>query len=401
MRSFQTKRIAALLSGIAVLTLFCAACRDDSTKFIYFTDTHFPDSEPEQPALFEPICRAEGVSRVIWGGDAIARYASPDSAWAIQADVEERISRFASVYNARGNHDFSRRVRAGEEGSGATLSQIETARRLKAVQSGDSVSNEADPGACYSYFDDAKARVRFLILDTHDEVSDENRAMSTRYGIGDVQLQWVCDQAIGTLQAGWSLFLFSHAPVWWPGLKQQYEEAFGQIRKAARDRGIPILAWMAGHVHCDTQFAQDGLWEITNYCYTPTFARVLMFDTAPSSREGVNRPSFDVVTLEKGHKILSMRRIGAGHDRMFHLRPVVLKAGASARIRPRLKEVERWECLDAYGNFLHHEEWTYENNFISFDPATRAVTGVQAGESMVVAIAPDGQREAFLVQVTQ
>ncbi|MBQ3723847.1 MAG: metallophosphoesterase [Bacteroidales bacterium] len=385
----------------AVLALACTACRDDSTRFIYFTDTHFPDSDPEQPALFEPICRAEGIPYVIWGGDAVARYADPDSAWAMQSQIEEQISRFASVYNIRGNHDFSRRVRPGEEGTGTTLNQIETAERLKAFRPGAAVTNEADSGACYYFFDDGKARVRYLILDTHDKVTDENKAMSTRYGVGKVQRQWVCDEAIGTLKPGWSLLLFSHAPIWWPGYDQHYEKSFPMIREAAKARGVPILFCMAGHIHRDTQLAQDGLWEITTYCYTPTFARVQMFDTEPATREGTDRPCFEVATLEKGHKILNLRRVGAGHSRSFHLQPIVLQAGAKARIRPRLKEVERWETLDAYDISLSHEEWAYNNRFISFDPATHTVTGIQAGEAMVVAIAPDGARESFLIQVKQ
>lgn len=401
MSSFHRVRKSALWLGAAILTLLLAACRDDSTGFIYFTDTHFPDSDPDQPALFEPVCRAEGISRVIWGGDAISRYASPDSAWAIQAEVEERISRFASVYNVRGNHDFSRRVRPGEEGEGTTLNQIETAERLKALRPEAAVTNAADSGACYYFFDDAKARVRFLVLDSHDKVTDENKAMSTRYGVGKVQRQWVCDEAIGTMEPGWSLLVFSHAPLWWPGYDQHYEKSFPMIREAAKARGVPILACMAGHIHRDTQLAQDGLWEITTYCYTPTFPRVQMFDTEPATREGADRPCFEAVTLEKGHKILSLKRVGAGHSRIFHLRPVVLQAGASARIRPRLKEVERWVCLDADGISLQHEVWAYNNQFITFDPATRTVTGVQAGEAMVVGIAPDGTREAFLVQITQ
>ena len=34
-------------------------------------------------------------------------------------------------------------------------------------------------------------------------------------------------------------------------------------------------------------------------------------------------------------------------------------------------------------------------------PATRTLTGVQPGEAMLVAIAPDGARESFLIQVKQ
>lgn len=388
-----------LLAAVAVLVALCASCSNDSTSFIFFTDTHFPDSEPEQAALLEPICRTEGVTRVIWGGDAISRYADPDSAWAIQLDVEKQISRFAAVYNVRGNHDFSRRVRPGEEGTGSTLSQEETARRLSAVRGQDAVPNEADPGACYYYFDDVKAQVRFLVLDTHDEVPDQNVAMGTRYGIGQMQLQWVCTQAIGTVPPDWSLLVFSHAPVWWPGMTEKYEGAFAQILAAARDRGVSILAWMSGHIHRDTQLAQEGLWEITTYCYTPTAPRVLMFDTEKTMRDGADRPCFEVATLEKGHKILRLRRVGAGHSRTFHLESIVLKEGSSVKIHPRMNAVSRWECLDAYGNYLHHEKWTYECRSVTLDPATGTVTAMQEGEAMVVAFAPDGERESFLIQV--
>ena len=391
----QIRMLAVFLAWMVVVP----SCRDDSVKFIFFTDTHFPDSEMDQPALFEPVCRSEGVPYVVWGGDCVSRYADPDSAWAQQYAIEEEISRFARVCNVRGNHDFSRRVRPGVEETVGTLGQVETAERLKSFRSEDAVTNGADPGACYYYFDDAAARVRFLVLDTHDKVKDEAQPMATELGIGEVQADWVCDQAIGTLAPGWSLLVFSHAPVWWGGYKDSFAASVPRIRQAARERGIPILAWMSGHIHRDTQLAEDGLWEITDYCYTPNFPRVMMFDTELSLREGEGRPCFDVVTLTRGHRELRCRRVGAGHSRIFHLQPVEVRVGESRKLRPGMKTVARWECLDAYGHSLQHEKWSYTCEKASFDSVTRKVTGVGPGEAMVVAIAPDGVRESFLVRV--
>lgn len=375
-----------------------SSCRDDSTKFIFFTDTHFPDSEMDQPALFEPFCRNEGVTRVVWGGDAISRYASPDSAWAQQMAVEEQISQFASVYNVRGNHDFSRRLRPGET-AGCTLSQEETAERMRAIRPDDVVSNGEDPGACYYYFDDAKARVRFLVLDTNDKIADENAPMGAAYQIGKIQREWICSQAIGTAPEGWSLIIFSHVPMWWMSPSSQYPAPFNRIREAAKERNLPILAWIAGHIHRDTQLAQDGQWEITSYCYTPTFPRVMMFDTDPSLREGDDKPCFDVVTLGKGHRTLSFQRVGAGHSRIFHLETKEIRVGASCKLRPTLKKIDRWECLDAFGKYLNQESWTYSCQSASFDEQTRKLTGLAPGEAMVVAISPEGVRESFLVRV--
>ena len=375
-----------------------SSCRNDSTKFIFFTDTHFPDSEMDQPALFEPFCRHEGVTRVVWGGDAISRYASPDSAWAQQMAVEEQISQFASVYNVRGNHDFSRRLRPGET-VGSTLSQEETAERMRAIRPDDVVSNAQDPGACYYYFDDSKARVRFLVLDTTDKIADENAPMGVAYQVGSVQTDWICSEAIGTAPAGWSLIIFSHVPMWWMSQRSNYPELLKRIRQTAKDRDVPILAWIAGHIHRDTQLAQKGQWEITSYCYTPTFARVMMFDTEPALREGDNKPSFDVVTLGRGHRTLSFQRVGAGHSRVFHLEEQEIRVGASCKLRPSLKKIDRWECLDAYGRYLNQESWSYSCQSASFDERTRKVTGLAPGEAMIVAISPEGVRESFLVRV--
>ena len=260
MKTGRIVRLACWFIGIAIL----ASCRDDSTKFIFFTDTHFPDSDMDQPALFEPICRAEGVPYVVWCGDCVSRYADPDSAWAQQYAVEERISRFAGVYNVHGNHDFTRRVRPGVEETVGTLSQVETAERLKAFRPADAVTNEADSCACYYYFDDPSARVRFLVLDTHDRVQDENMPMGAVLSIGEVQTGWVCGQAVGTVPPGWSLIVFSHVPVWWGNYKAPVVESVARIRQAAGERGVPILVWMSGHIHRDTQLAQDGVWELTN-----------------------------------------------------------------------------------------------------------------------------------------
>lgn len=392
MKTFRT--LVILLAWMMI----APSCRNDATKFIFFTDTHFPDSDMDQPALFEPFCRNEGVSRVIWGGDAISRYASPDSAWAQQMAVEEQISQFASVYNVRGNHDFSRRLRPGET-AGCTLSQEETAKRMKAIRPADAVTNDADPGACYYYFDDSKARVRFLVLDTNDRIDDENAPMGAAYQIGSVQTEWVCAQAIGTAPEGWSLIIFSHVPMWWMSQKSNYPVPFQRIREAAKDRNLPILAWIAGHIHRDSQLAQDGQWEITSFCYTPTFPRVMMFDTEKSEREGENRPCFDVVTLAKGHRILRFHRVGAGHSRVFHLDEKEIRTGESCKLHPSLKQIDRWECLDAYGKYLSQETWSYSCQSASFDARTRKVTGVAPGEAMVVAISPEGVRESFLVRV--
>ena len=383
-----------LFAGLALLS----SCGGNSLKWIYFTDTHFPDSDPDVADFFEPVCRSEGVKYVFWGGDAVARYASPDSAWAQQCAVEEQICRFAAVFNVRGNHDFSRRLRQGEDGPGCTLSQEETARRMKAFRPQYAITNDKDPGACYYYVDDAGAKVRFLVLDTH-VVENEQAPMGTRYALSDIQTEWVCERAIASMSDGWSLVIFSHVPVWWMAYRTPYAEAVERIRRTASDRGIPILTWFAGHIHRDSQLAQDGMWEITNSCYTPTFSRVQMFDSEPTDREGVNRPSFDVVTLDSAHRILRCRRIGAGHSRTFHLRPIMLQAGSSKSLRPLMKKVERWECLDAFGSYLKGESWSYSSKVASFDEKSRRVIGLEAGESMVVAISPDGERESFLVRV--
>ena len=388
-------RSLAILLGWMVIV---SSCRDDSTKFIFFTDTHFPDSDADQPALFEPFCRNEGVSRVVWGGDAISRYASPDSAWAQQIAVEEQISHFASVYNVRGNHDFSRRLRPGET-AGHTLSQEETAERMKMIRPGDVISNGQDPGACYYYFDDTKAHVRFLVLDTNDRIEDENAPMGAAYQIGEVQQEWICTQAIGTAPESWSLIIFSHVPMWWMSQNSNYPVPFNRIREAAKERNLPILAWIAGHIHRDSQLAQDGQWEITSYCDTPTFPRVMMFDTEKTEREGENRHSFDVVTLSKGHRTLSFQRVGAGHSRVFHLESKEIRVGESCKLRPSLKKVDRWECLDAYGKYLKQETWSYSCQSATFDEQTRKVTGLAPGEAMIVAISPEGVRESFLVRV--
>ena len=70
-------------------------------------------------------------------------------------------------------------------------------------------------------------------------------------------------------------------------------------------------------------------------------------------------------------------------------------------IYTRWARAHKVKALDAYDISLSHEEWAYNNRFISFDPATRTLTGVLPGAAMLVAIAPDGARESFLIQVKQ
>ena len=144
------------------------------------------------------------------------------------------------MYTAKGNHDFTIKHDAKTD-AGFTYSGIE-ARKIVMGSKGcaEAVTNAADPEACYYYFDNPSAKMRYIVVDTTDSITDKRPFWAVVSGMHDAQLLWLAEHAFATIPAGWNVVVAHHIPVWGvvgnAGETKLYAP-FRQLMEAYQNRG--------------------------------------------------------------------------------------------------------------------------------------------------------------------
>lgn len=395
--------------------------KDESSvaSFVFITDTHTPFNRMLSPKLISYLLSHTQMDIVVWGGDAIGAWGNKktiETDWEKQTLFDSIISARGRLYKVRGNHDFTIKE-SSTSNNGVTLSQQKTAQLLFKNHPVDIVLNEADPAACYYFFDDKRTRVRFVVLDTTDSIKGGDIAWGTVYGVHDRQLQWIADSAIATIPKGYNIIFLSHVPFTdTTGARHKELSNVREIVDAAAKRTAgrvgnvnydftnlrksSVLMCLSGHNHQDMQTYRNGVVHMvtaSDAAYNDYKTDPFVKDLSGRAKGSINEVCFDCVSINKKKKLISVYRVGIGGDRFFHTKALKLKVGKSRQLKALINSNVEWRCYNASGN-QYNGKWRLYNDVVDIDDHGTVICKKQ-GEAVALAIDEMGNKEFFNIIV--
>lgn len=409
--------------------------------FWFLSDLHIPSNRLQSgKAIAALTAKVPSIRKTLCGGDLPAAFSSPyfpspkeGVQYAVDAYrlcwVEPIEASGQQVYTAKGNHDLTIRERARSK-NGHT-SSLREARQVVMASKGCSsvVTNENDPDACYYYFDNRQAKIRYIVADTSDSVSSSRKYWAVVNGMGEAQLLWLASNAVATLPENWNAVIMHHIPLTGCVGNEQERLTFAPFREfleAYQNRGKctlcgksfdfssakgHILLDISGHHHAERQTFQRGILHVTEPCdaaYGDYISRSMPWcGNLPKKTQGtIYEQTFDAVQLDPAHDLVHFTRVGGGQDRSIHTRAIIAYVGASVAMNARLLSGPiTWGCYDADRVNTKketknpcHQSVIYYNDFATID-SNGVLTARKPGEVMVVARDAALRKEVIPVRV--
>jgi len=417
-----------------------ALARKTVDGFWFITDLHITANRRQSGKALVALASRTPIGKVLCGGDLPEAFAAKFKT--DKAGVDYAVDLYRTVwtdpveasgmmmYTAKGNHDFTIKHDA-QTSAGFTYSGVD-ARKIIMGSKGcaAAVTNADDPEACYYYFDNADAHIRYIVADTTDSITDSRPYWAVVSGMHDAQLLWLAEHAFATIPAGWSAVVAHHIPVW--GAVGSEGEAklyapFRLLMEAYQNRGTwtragrtfdfsgaqgRIFLDITGHHHAERQTYHNGILHVTEPCDAAYGDYIIgsapWCGELPRKQGGtIYEQTFDAVQLDPANGLVYFTRVGGGQDRVIHAKPLTVAAGGTLKIDARmLSGPLTWGCHDA-------DRVTYAPNpknryvpLVSYhnDVATIApdgtLTAKKPGEAMVLAMDARLDKEIFPVVVT-
>lgn len=339
------------------------------SSFVFFTDSHIQRNNGGSPEFVAYLKNHSKASTVIFGGDCFD--------WApTKADAAKMLGDFAaSMENAlgkdflwaQGNHDCNSNANGkykidrsiaiipDTQVYDLTVKRIEdkvtfdeeTMPLLRSKGLPEEAATEAEAWSKMHYcYDDAKARIRFIILESGDNGNTMHNYVRKFQGWAAVQAPFV-KKCLSNVPKGYKVVVAGHmfgSGKSKPGnALKPIVEVLAAYNAAAKDKAVMIC----GHVHVDNAFSislKDGEMASTELgrsgkvpagdvllVWTSCDARASYAKYASSAytelKQSVAYPDIkkgtrtehcaDIVTFAKGKLVLT--RFGAGEDRCFYL----------------------------------------------------------------------------------
>jgi len=406
--------------------------------FWFMTDPHFRHSCRRSGVLLAELVKTSPLAKMVCGGDLPVAFAdgfktdreAVDFAIDLYRDgwVKPVRANGGKVYTTKGNHDFCV-CHAWNPPEDRKKGFTYGGKKAREVLMGDFterdvVTNTADPTACYYYFDNAAARMRYIVADSCDMEKSGDVPWGVQYGMHDVQLAWLAGEAFGKTPAGYAVVVVHHIPV--TGVVDTPYPPFRNLLEAYQNRGTykvgnrsfdfakaggTILVDLAGHVHCDMATYQKGVLyaTTTSDAYVVDGGRADWWTGPVANKKGGtdSEQAFDAVQFDVMRRLVHFTRVGGGgHDRSFHLTPTRVDAGKTRVFATDLlKGQVTWFCYDAdkVDDIKHPTSpWTMiakpRQTCAKISP-DGTLTALKAGEVMVFARQPDGTQELFPVTI--
>lgn len=338
--------------------------------FWFLTDPHVKTNHRQSGVVCADLIGRTGIRRVLCGGDLVEAFGKgyPTDRDAVDFAIgtfrEQWVKPLRAadgmLYCAKGNHDFTVRhsMDTADGLRGFTYSGAEARRHIvESWTETDVTTNANDPSGCYYFFDDASAKIRFIVADTTDSERAGDVAWGVAYGVHDTQLAWLAETAFGTLPVGYDVVVMHHIPVVGVvgsegdvqnfanlrDLLEGYQKRAvvrigGRVFDFSRAQGR-ILLDLTGHMHAERQTFQSGILHVTEPCDAAYFDYILgsapWCGNLPEKKGGtVYEQTFDAVQIAKSRKYVRFTRVGGGQDRVIHLEPRVVRVGETLRFEP-------------------------------------------------------------------
>jgi hypothetical protein len=198
----------------------------------------------------------------------------------------------------------------------------------------------------YFYADDENNKIRYIALNSQDVPNDDETEEGfavyntlRNYGFLQEQIDWLAHEALSVPYASWSVVLCSHAATPSSGgedFNYNYDivlgllDAFKNKRAYAGEekhdnsiydvsvsadfsgKGGDVIAWVGGHRHEDLIKCESGITIVV----TTTDASYENYKKL-GLRGSVGEHAFDIFTVDKSNRRVSVTRIGRGEDREF------------------------------------------------------------------------------------
>ena len=417
-----------------------ALARKTVDGFWFITDLHITANRRQSGKALVALAARAPLGKVLCGGDLPEAFAAKfptDKAGVDYAVdlyrtvwVEPVESAGMMMYTAKGNHDFTIKHDAKTD-AGFTYSGVD-ARKIVMASKGcaAAVTNADDPEACYYYFDNPAGRIRYIVADTTDAITDSRPFWAVVSGMHDKQLLWLAERAFATIPAGWCAVVMHHIPVW--GAVGSAGEAklyapFRLLMEAYQNRGKwtwagrtfdfsaaqgRILMDITGHHHAERQTYHNGILHVTEPCDAAygdyiVGSKPWCGELPPKKAGTVNEQTFDAVQLDPANDLVYFTRVGGGQDRAIHAKPLMVPAGGTLKLEARmLSGPLTWGCHDAdritytpNPKNRYVPLVSYHNDVATIAPDGR-LTAKKPGEAMVLAMDARLDKEIFPIVVT-
>ena len=303
----------------------------DCVSFIFFTDQHLYSNAKNSGYIMRDILSKTAVRDVINGGDTISAYGNETQ---IIDDCEKYRKYWGGLnpYYVRGNHDIY--VKENDNSTtGILKSNDMIINRFMRPFHDDMVSEN---GKTYYYFDRPQNKVRFICLDTSENMEahmiDGVWLPDFDHSISQGQIDWFINLLADTPE-GYKIIVCSHIPLI-ENLKDKvpYVYIFGDIVEAynrkttinkTNDFGIvanvdfsntngKVILSICGHSQCDSQYMSD----FGCFFYQVNCDSYLNNGGSQYTREigTVSEHAFDVCILNVDTQDFYTVRYGAGID---------------------------------------------------------------------------------------
>lgn len=279
----------------SIRTAMLNAGKNGST-FIFITDVHWPDNAKNSPALINYLLQRLPITDVFFGGDAFNGGASATQVGYLEdfgKKMHEVAPRFFSIF---GNHENN----LNDGGTGFDGDYFYTL--LLSYADYQVVPGDYDN----YYFDNAKTKTRFIILDTGQGGDNHTTEQSA----------WL-SSVLSDMGVGYHAIILLHmaygtATDLTNGTMSPTMAAAASVADSfnAENNGKKVEAFISGHLHADAnKVTSGGIPIILTDCDARQTA-----SGNPQTAGTVNEQAFDVITVDYSGKIVCTR-IGRGSDR--------------------------------------------------------------------------------------
>ena len=307
----------------------------DGDAFIFITDTHWGDNVQVSPNIINHIKKNTNVQKVIFGGDVVRAFGTKDKikedVYGFNSEVKDYIDS-RNYFPTIGNHDFTIKFeRSADDQTGYTYGvPFAYNSSVKPLESYVSLINQK----MYYYFDNPVQKVRYIMINTEEEVNSGDNPWGVGAHITQQQLDWLTNDALNVPSDDWHVVTIGHVPIhpyapshdgalnilryalegYTNKSKASFTAPYGTVLNTdfSTYKG-KMVGYFCGHNHKDTEFVGTNMVNISTGC------DARYNDDVWSRVEGtLTEQLFDVVIVDKTNKKINMVRIGAGDNRTFN-----------------------------------------------------------------------------------
>ena len=411
---------AAILQNDAVV-------KKDKTGdcFFFITDTHFQNeynNAGNSGKLIDYLASNTSFDKIIHGGDSggLSNEEGCLGYGYIMQSIEwfkERLLKYVTKYgflNVHGNHDYNNFFNIeGTDFRGLSIPMVR--KYILGSNTLPFVTDEQNPNGIYYYYDNDASKLRYIIVDSEQDSETGRMYMDNLF-----QLAWIVN-SIKSLPPNYDLVFITHCPIEVTvditGEYQVFSNLLTLIRAVNNHRkgvigGIDfdftnsqckVVMVLSGHTHMDNATLVDNVLHVTTKCdkMDTTYPMISPFDIwAERIRGTYHEQAFDAITIYNSHSDIQFRRIGDGHDRLFHTKIKKMAVGETIDLS-LMTEIKTctWVTNDCTGNTYSSElGWTLSNTILSVDTSGN-VTALSPGEAFVIAKDVLENKEFFYIKV--